>query len=85
MKLQNNTGKLLYLLDWNGVDGRGTDRSGLDWRGEERFLEWIGWYSMNEEEQIRRELHETMLVLQSINHALWKIEEHLGKGVQIAK
>jgi len=40
---------------------------------------------MNELEQIRQELHETMLVLQSINHALWKIEEHLATGVQIAK
>jgi len=40
---------------------------------------------MNELEQIRRELHETMLVLQSINYALWKIEEHLAMGVQIAK
>lgn len=40
---------------------------------------------MNEFETIRKELHETMLVLQSINHALWKIEEHLATGVQIAK
>ena len=40
---------------------------------------------MNELETIRRELHDTRLVLESINLALWKIEEHLAKGVQIAK